>query len=148
MFKRFISILLIFTVNILFLTHAVVPHHHHNGIPHFTSLEIENHAQHEEHCCCPLDDNDEHQHSNEGSCQLEQDINAIRVTGKEDCHCLVCCCNLHNHSDLLLQATLLYFNPDFSFWEIDEKRQQPPYLINYHSIYASSALGLRAPPSC
>lgn len=146
MFKQFLSILLIFTVNILFLSYAVIPHHHHsdNGMPHFTLLNTE-HADHQvpsgnNNCCCTHDSSPKE----EGNCQLDQSIDVICDTEK-DYHTLICCYN-SNHSDLLFQAVLLYYS--FNIFPPEESCQNkiPPYLISYLSVDVNQIHGLRAPP--
>ena len=138
--KKIISIVLIITVNVFLLTSAVVPHHHHDGIPHFALSEHPQH-HHESHedssdcCSCPADEN---------SCAFDQEIDAVSQT-REECSCVLC--HLHHHSDFLVQAVLLFYTYNLSLTKEDLYSQlPPPYLINYHFDYASSGLGLRAPP--
>ncbi|MDH8700712.1 hypothetical protein M2138_000043 [Dysgonomonadaceae bacterium PH5-43] len=140
MFKQLLSILLIFTVNILFLSHAVIPHHHHDGLPHF--IITEKHADHNpssnNSCCCNHGEAEE-----EGSCQLDLGIDAI-LTTEQDYHNLVCC-NDCSHNDLLYQAILLYYNFELNL-NCDYSNKIPPYLISYSSADVDGIVGLRAPP--
>lgn len=137
--RKFISIVLVFTVNLLFLTHAVLPHHHHEGIPHFLFMQDHEH-QHEhsaDDCCCTPDNcNDD--------CALDQEIDVIHETKDEDTHCLLCS-DSHDHTDFLLQAVLLYIY-DFSLPDNEKEVRPPHYLISYHYDHAAQGIGLRAPP--
>jgi hypothetical protein len=138
MLKQSVSILLIFTVNILFLTHTVLPHHHHDkGVPHFT-MESQHSPVHND-CCCPEEKGDEE------ACQLFQPIEVVYETD-ENCHCLLCCAS-HDHAAVLLQAVLLTFTYDFTAPERDELLRQSPYLNFYQSIFICRIFGLRAPPA-
>ena len=137
--KKIISIVLIITVNVFLLTSAVVPHHHHNGIPHFALSEHQEH-DHESHenpsdcCSCP---------ANESFCAFDQ-VDVLSQT-REDCFCSLC--HSHDCSGSLVQAILLFYTYNKSLTKDDLYSQlPPPYLISYHFDYASSGLGLRAPP--
>jgi hypothetical protein len=138
MLKKWTGIVLIFAANILLLAHSVVPHHHHNGIPHFVWFD----SSHSEgsgecnDCCC------HHEHGE--TCLFEQSIDVVYET-KDDCsHAL---CALHNHHpEMLLQAVLFTYTYDFSLVREKLPLQEPPYLINYCFDYAGSGIGLRAPP--
>lgn len=141
MFKQFVSILLIFTVNILFLGHAVIPHHHHEGIPHFVfSISEHHHDTDDSDCCCA---HSHSSHEKDDTCQLEKDIDVITESEK-DYHSLICC-DSNNHPDLY-QAILLSFSFNQYLLDEDDKVTNLPYLINYSSVDASQIHGLRAPP--
>jgi hypothetical protein len=134
MLKKWTCILFIFTANILLLAHSIIPHHHHNGIPHFEWLA--SHSEDECHNCC--------HHENGETCLFEQNIDAVCET-KEDCACILC--DSHDyHQGMLLQAVLLTYTYDFSSVRENFSLKEPPYLISYHFDYAGSGLGLRAPP--
>jgi hypothetical protein len=132
MIKKITAIFLILVVNIFLLTNVVMLHHHHNGIPYFSLFEK---AQH---------DSAENCSKNEVTCQLDQNVDVIyRI--EEDCHCFFCCL-VHDHDNVLLQAILFYFTSDLTLPDAKQLLRQPPYLISYHSIVATSGRGLRAPP--
>ncbi|MCC8146821.1 MAG: hypothetical protein LIO93_10395 [Bacteroidales bacterium] len=144
MFKKFLSILLIFTVNILFLSHAVISHHHHDGMPHFIFLNTE-HADHQvpsgnNDCCCTHDSSKKE----EGNCQLDKNIDVVCETEK-DYHSITCC-NSPDHSGLLYQAILLYYSFNLSVFDDNDQNKIPPYLISYSSVDVNLIHGLRAPP--
>jgi hypothetical protein len=139
MIKKTISILLVFSVNILLLAHAAVPHHHHNGIPHFAfSLTEEDHQHTKDSCCCS------HEESEEDSCMFDQEVDLIHEL--EDHHNQNLCCS--EHSDLsgsLLTAILFSYTYDVSAYRQETPLIIPPYLISY-SFDPVSSTGLRAPP--
>jgi hypothetical protein len=140
MLRKWTATILIFTANILLLAHNIVPHHHHNGLPHFEWFSFHQHdANHEcDGCCCHHDDDG-------GTCLFEQNIDAVYET--EDDHSHAMCTTHHNHdSGIFLQAVLLTFTYDFSLDSEKIPLPEPPYLINYGLDYAGSGLGLRAPP--
>ena len=143
MIKQFTSILLIITVNILFLTHAIIPHHHHGGIPHFTIFNTHHQfdINEEEGCCCSHEDTKTTQGCDDG-CAFEQSIDIISET-KEDFYCSDC--SFHKVSDYV-QAILFALADQLWIPEKEPDFRLPPYLISYHSIFASHSLGLRAPP--
>jgi hypothetical protein len=138
MIKKLLSILLIFTVNLFVLTHAVMPHHHHHGLPHFVLCE-EAHEHPDDgaadNCCSPDEKNE--------TCTFEQHIDIVYEL-KEDCSRILC--TSHHHPDLLLQAVLFSFTTDFSLAPERISSEKPLYLISYYFDYAGSGLGLRAPP--
>lgn len=141
--KQIVSILLIFTVNILFLTHALLPHHHHNGIPHL-SFSVEKHHAHqgEDGCCCPS----ETENSCDQDCAFDKDLDVIAPTDDEN-HIGLLCCSSHTPDPMLLQAVLFSLLYDFSLPDMEYRlRTVPPYLISYQNEYRSRTLGLRAPP--
>ncbi|MDR3338670.1 MAG: hypothetical protein LBT25_01000 [Candidatus Symbiothrix sp.] len=132
--KKWTGILFIFTANIFLLAHNIVPHHHHDGIPHFVFSDCCSH-HHDDDCC---------NHGENGACLFEQNIDAVYENGKEDCDCASC--TALQHSGMLLQAVLLTFTYDFSLVRETDFSLDPPYLINYYSDYLNQGLGLRAPP--
>jgi hypothetical protein len=140
MIRKLISILLIFSVNILLLAHAAIPHHHHNGVPHFTfSLTEEDHQHTKDSCCCS------HEESEEDSCMFDQEVDMIHEL--EDHHNQNLCCA--EHSDLsgsLPTAILLSFTYNVSAFWLETPLIRPPYLISYSSDPVISSTGLRAPP--
>ncbi|MDR0683055.1 MAG: hypothetical protein LBG15_14580 [Dysgonamonadaceae bacterium] len=141
MIKKITAIFLILSVNIFLLTNVVMLHHHHNGIPYFSLFETEQHNGSENYSCIPVADD---YARNEATCQLDQNVDVIYKI-EEDCHCFFCCL-AHNHDKTLLQAVLFYFTIDFTLPDAEQSLRQPPYLISYHSIAATSGSGLRAPP--
>jgi hypothetical protein len=141
MIKKITAIFLILVVNVFLLT-IVVLHHHHDGIPYFSLFEIEHHDDRENYSCVPVADDCA---KDETTCQLDQNVDVIYKI-EEDCHCFFCC-STHNHDKALLQAVLFYFTAGFTLPDAEEQSlRQPPYLISYHSIAATSGSGLRAPP--
>lgn len=131
--------MLIVTVNSFLLAHAVLPHHHHNGIPHFYLFD--SHNEHsdfdiEDECCC--------EHNDGETCVVEQDIDVIS-SNEKDCYGGVDCFS-HNHPVTFFLPVIYSLTIDFSLVLEDNSPVEPPYLISYHFDYANSCLGLRAPP--
>ncbi|MDR3338586.1 MAG: hypothetical protein LBT25_00575 [Candidatus Symbiothrix sp.] len=139
MLKKWTGIGLIIAANILLLAYSVLPHHHHEGIPHFTSHHAD--AKADCHSCCC-------HHGTSETCLFEQKIDVLYET-KDDCACLICATHHHYpHPGILLQAVLLTFTYNFSLiWE-ESPLKEPPYLISYRFKSANAGLGLRAPPFC
>ena len=137
MLRKVISISLIFFVNIFLLAHTVLPHHHHNGIPHFAfhPTEEEHQAQHD--CRCSHDEEED------DSCMFDQDVD---VFFKSEEHHGFACCTEHANFSELLTAILLSFNYNVSAPWQDTPLIIPPYLISYHTDPVVSSAGLRAPP--
>jgi hypothetical protein len=136
MIKKILSITLIIAVNVFILTHIVLFHHHHDGIPHFVLCEQahEDAEDASDDCCSPDGKSD--------TCTFEQNIDIV-YDSKEECSCPLCS---HHSSDLLLQAVLFAFTTDFSLTPEKIYSAESPYLISYFLDYAGSGLGLRAPP--
>lgn len=134
MLKKGFFIGWIFAANILLLAHTLVPHHHHEGIPHF-SLPDFHHSQETDNecegCCCRHEENE--------TCLFEQNINLI-YENKNDYCCIFC---LSNHHPEVVPGFLTY---DFSTVRAGTPLLEPPCLISYLFDYANSGQGLRAPP--
>ena len=139
MIRKFISIVLIFSVNLFLLAHAVLPHHHHNGIPHFYFTQIE--EQHDEHTSCCAHNHEE----DSDSCAFDQDVDVVfKSEDHSDCDAG---CSDHAHmSGSLLTAVLLSELYDTSALQLDVPITIPPYLLPYNQDPVISASGLRAPP--
>lgn len=145
MFRKLISILLIFTVNAFLLAHSVLPHHHHDGIPHFSFSAFTNHDDHQtenDHrhnsCCCHHD-----KKCDTSSCFLDQEIDIIHEINDDTC---VVCHSAHGYSHWLAEVTLLFYTFDFLQKGDNPPLKRPPYLISYHFEYLNSLPGFRAPP--
>jgi len=138
--KKIISISLIFLVNFFFLAHEVLPHHHHEGIPHFF-FEIENHDKVLDcsPCCC------DEGNASEDSCALDQDVDVLAANDEDDCGCSSCFLS-HPYSSLYYYAALTLLDLDFSLSDTVDTSQQSIYLLTYQSICAGQGFGLRAPP--
>ncbi|MDR0546607.1 MAG: hypothetical protein LBG77_03350 [Dysgonamonadaceae bacterium] len=124
--KRILSILLIFTVNLLLLTTVMACHHHHDGMPHFFATE-ERHEAHESENCPPCCSHE----TGTDFCQFDQPVDMIKVS--------------HDVFSIPLLALIRIFIFDFSI-PVTEKIIQTPYLFLYFDDWAVSCYGLRAPP--
>ncbi len=150
MFKQVATAFMIVCVSILVLALAIVPHHHHDGLPCFTIENLFNHnsdCDHHNNCdndhsCCG-----HHHHESDAEddneCVLDQLEFIATIDQKPVNICAVC---QHSHDYYLLQAVLIGFTEDFSLPDEFKENRQIPYLVNYHSVFASRSLGLRAPP--
>jgi hypothetical protein len=139
MAKKIISILLVFSVNILLLAHAVLPHHHHDGIPHFAfSLTEEDHQHTKDSCCCS------HEEAEEDFCMFDQAVDVV-LKSKDHSLCNLSCSEHPDSSGSLLTAILLSYTYDVSSCRQETPLISPPYLISY-SFDPVSSTGLRAPP--
>jgi hypothetical protein len=138
MFKKSISILLIFSVNLLLLAHAVLPHHHHNGIPHLVFAGTGEHHHSDDFCCC------EHEDQDKDSCALDLEVDVYCNT--EEHHHHLCCTDHSDHFNHLPTAILLTYSYDISASLQGEPLRIPPYLISCSQDPVVSSTGLRAPP--
>ena len=138
MFRKVISISLIFSVNIFLLAHAILPHHHHNGIPHFVFHPTEEHHHSQDDCCCS------HGEAEDDSCLFDQDVD---VFFKSEDHYEHSCCVGHTDFSKLLTAILFTSSYNVSALWQDTPLLVPPYLISYHTDPVVSSAGLRAPPA-
>lgn len=142
MCKQLIALGLILMVNVLFLGHSVI-HHHHEGIPHVTFHD----QAHDGNASSCEDEDDYCSHApveHDRKCSLEKEIDVICKVEK-DIHAFICC-DSGNHPGLLWQAILLYYTCDLSVLATNEGYRIPPYLIDYLSADVNRIYGLRAPP--
>ena len=132
--------------NIIILAHAVVPHHH---LPHQPFLLTTQTAEAENGHHHPESSDFDHDHDNDNKsdnehCLLNRIIglptNAVRQ---------ICGCDFHAdlHPDFGgFHAVLLFFQFEFVEPAVTV-RLRPPLLTFSYISYASSVLGLRAPPA-
>ncbi|MDL2223445.1 hypothetical protein LJB98_05040 [Bacteroidales bacterium OttesenSCG-928-M11] len=128
-------------VNFLFLTHALLPHHHHDGLPHFIFSDHHNTLESNHQDCCCSDE----PKSCEDSCALDSDIDVI-VSDEEDSYALSHCTDKNCSCELYLQAILFTFIYDFAEPDKTDLLRQAPYLISTYQEYVNQSFGLRAPP--
>lgn len=145
MSKKRTAIFFLMLANIIILAHAVVPHHH---LPHQSFFLTAETAEAESEHHHPISDFDhDHDHDNKSDnehCLLNRIIglptNAVRQ---------ICGCDIHAdlHPDFGgLHAVLLFFQFEFVEPAVTV-RLRPPLLTFSYISYASSVLGLRAPPA-
>jgi hypothetical protein len=112
-----IYIAFIFVANMLLLVHTVIPHHHHQGRPHFVLYEMHENDNADD-CCC--------KHGGGQTCLFEQDIDAVYEHSEDNCTCALHA--LQHHSDMFLQAILYpVFIYDFSLVRETVTFLEPPY---------------------
>lgn len=143
--KRIIAISFLSLATMIIVAHAIIPHHHHDGIPMLLSSQMHKTMQ-ERHHDCSCDDihsqDDNHCHSNE-ECPI-YDYSVIPENER--------IINASSNNDIFQTFTfivLLHKNPII---EISEYRnlsfREKPYSESYHTVYITNSLGLRAPPVC
>ena len=144
--KKQTAIFFILLANIIILAHAVVPHHH---LPHqsfFLTAETAE-AESEHHHAESSDFDHDHDHDNKSDnehCLLNRIIGLPTNTVRQ-----LCSCDFHAdlHPDFGgFYAVLLFFQFEFVAPAVNV-RLRPPLLTFSYISYASSVLGLRAPPT-
>ena len=151
MLKQITTGVIIFSISILMLIFTLVPHHHHHdSLPCFN---IENLFEHNAICghdgdcdnhrsCCG-----HHQHESdseqEKTCILDQ-MEFIAVGDQKSVNIRAFYLHLHKYSlPVFLTGYISGLLPPEKVWAF---LQPPPYLINYHSVFAGRNMSLRAPP--
>jgi hypothetical protein len=124
--KRALSLSFLFLTGVIILAHAVIPHHHHDGVPDVT-------IHHERDGNIPDYGTYE--------CWLLTVVKARMSNDKQ-------ICQTHGYNFNLLT----YLFSDNSIPQVKDDIGQPfsqkPYLQSFHTAYISQSLGLRAPPVC
>lgn len=152
-FRRMIAILLMTLANVFMLAHAIMPHHHHEGLVFFsaekeccsttqhscsdhmeccTDSEAETEKEHQTHhdnCDLPQQVERDGRSINEGfsSFQLKKDIT-------DSCLCILC--YVCNQSVVELDEITL-----------GKYKRYTEYTETYTSPYVGAIFGLRAPPA-
>ncbi len=143
--KKGAAIFFILLANIIILAHAVVPHHH---LPHQTFLITSQCAENKDGHHLPISDID-HNHDNDNKsdnehCLLNQVIVLPTNTVRQ-----ICGCDFHTdlHPDFGgFHAILIFFKFECVAPAVTVNSRSPLLTFTYVS-YASSVLGLRAPPT-
>jgi len=143
--KKRTAIFFLMLANIIILAHTVVPHHH---LPHqsfFLTAETAEDKNGHHHPILDFDHDHEHDNNSDNEhCLLNEVIglptNAVRQ---------ICGCDFQ--ADLYpdfggFQAVLLFFQFECEAPAVT-LRLRPPLLTFSYISYASSVLGLRAPPA-
>ena len=153
-YKKALALSFLLLANAVMMGHAVIPHHHHNGVV-FT-LKI----AHNEHDC--------NSHSDRHDCNSHPVNDDAQSDGKCEypfCHDDVEKCSLmsfyvHANGDKqffqleypglnLFPFVLSPLSDDFISTDlIGLPFRQKPYLPSYHFAWISQSSGLRAPPAC
>lgn len=144
--KNKTAIFFVLLANIIIVAHAVVPHHH---LPHQSffltaqTAEAENRHHHPE----SSDFDHDHDHDNKSDnehCLLNRVIGLPTNTVRQ-----ICGCDFHAdfHPDLGgFYAVLLFIQFECVVPAVTVRLRRPLFAFSYIS-YASSVLGLRAPPA-
>jgi hypothetical protein len=120
--KRAISLSFLLLAGIVVLAHAVIPHHHHDGIPIFVA--------HDEQ-----DDNLPNHDKNK--CWLSLIVKKRLGNDRQTCHLLDCDFDLFT---LLYDDTILLIKNDVDIL--------PEHHPSFHTEFIIRSTGLRAPPVC
>lgn len=137
MLKSVFSLFLMLMVNAFIFANAILPHHHHQGIPHFilNAGTAEKHTHDEDACCC------HHSEEPEDSCVFDNDIDFLVY--EEDGY------SVDLQKNIVRQVWLfhgLLFTVEFDLSPESYSDTSPPYLIQYTDQYVNASQGLRAPP--
>ena len=152
--KKTIGIPLLLLANIIILAHAIVPHHHHNGIVFSICIFLSDnedleynhaHSQPCTHYYCHNSENHEHDEVFSDNCLLNDlylpTNNDKQLLSSDDTDVI-------NYSDYFLLFDVVpnqiieiqdYGNLPF---------RQKPYLTSSYDYYVTHSLGMRAPPVC
>ncbi len=138
MSKKLAAHSFIFIASIILLAHAVVPHHHHQGIACVEPVCCHDNLAHKHDTPA-----DSHQHDSDGSadCLLRQII-VVSNHDKNEIDCIFC---PHNHS-----VDLNFFLPyagNEAIIPIFKRIASAPDASFSFSSYISTSFGLRAPPA-
>ncbi|MDR1720151.1 MAG: hypothetical protein LBR67_08575 [Dysgonamonadaceae bacterium] len=148
--KRSGSLAILLIINILILTFAVIPHHHHRNLPCFKD-DVHQHCMHAglpvgHDAAAPDDGCCEHHHDSDEpvSCAIE-DFIIFNDTDVKDILPYTFCLQFHPDTFLsdLFQATNPLLIPESLLLF-----RLPPYLFTYHPLFVNPGSGLRAPPFC
>jgi hypothetical protein len=135
-FKQISSLLLTLTAGLALTACEIFPHHHHSeNLPCFATENT--------HCSCPDNCDDSHDPVPEsGSCTLDRLLIAAPGNIQDNATSLI-------RADIptdTLPAIFLAVRLDLSAPEKTVPARESRYLITLHSIEATRAPGLRAPP--
>ena len=132
--------------SIVLLSHAVVPHHHHDSMACFV-LPYE--GGHEHDACVHHDTDHQEKHDtdqNNDCCILNDILAVIPDNYKQE--------DLNFDFSLILNNTNCFLSmiivPDLEKEQLIFYKdfRQRPILVNSYEVYAAHSLGLRAPPCC
>ncbi len=142
--KRIIAIGFISLATMVIMVHAIVPHHHHGGMPVPLSSEVckTKHECHGHGDCHDADDGHSHDHSSEDC--LIHDL-YFRLENEKQIKYL----NVADFSQVL--HFIIVFCEDLTFKALEYGNlpfRGIPYSESYHTVYITHSLGLRAPPVC
>jgi hypothetical protein len=138
--KRIIAIGFISLATMIIMAHAIIPHHHHDGIPVALSSEI---CQAKNECHChDADYAHSHNHPSE-DCNINDFY--FRLENER----LSKSFNVVDFSQALDFGMLFYENPILKVAEhVNLPFREKPYIESNHTVYITQSLGLRAPPVC
>ena len=140
--KRLPALFFILLANIVFLAHAVIPHHHHDSEVCFESSHCQTHSESHEHSAT------EHNHNHDGEnnavyCILNQVFVVPSNHVKQESKCLDC---FHNHPQFDKSQAILTDNRLCCLLPKILKKDQLLFFSSTYFHFASTSIGPRAPP--
>ena len=148
--RKAIALSFLFLANTMILVHAVIPHHHHDGLTFMLT------GVHQRHDC-----NSHNDHHNCNDAQSGKNCNYPLCDGNiEDCALATIyvrfgndrpSSQLHDFDFELLPCIFILFFEDFEHPIADDVGlpfRQNPLVPSQYPEYISQSLGLRAPPVC
>jgi len=143
MIKKRAAIFLILLANIVFLAHAVVPHHHHESQVCLESCSCQSDCSTHEH------NTSAHNHNHDGSdcsvnCVLKQ---TVVIPSNQLRHELKYATGENHHSPFNNFHAIIINHEQLSFAPKIISIAQIPLIISSHSQFNSGSTGLRAPPA-
>ena len=147
--KKAIALSFLFLANAIMLTHAIIPHHHHNGVFFTLATAHHNHDcdSHNDHQNCDDTQSDrkcEYPFCDDNAEKCSLTTIYVKVSDNRQSF------QLHDF-DIDLLPCILTLLTDYNAPLIDDVGlpfRQNPYLQSYHTEYISQSLGWRAPPVC
>jgi hypothetical protein len=131
---RIAATLFLMLANLMWLAHAVVPHHHHDD--HICFVTLPNHENH---------GHNHHSDGSDGCCSLKQTIATQTNTDKRIENDDDSSGKGHHHSTICIYNNCFNLSPGWII--VTDVIGHPPQFIPNSSIFFS-AHGLRAPPFC
>lgn len=142
--RKTVSICMLLIANMIILTHAVIPHHHHDKVAVAIVRFCENNITHEH----LFHNNEAHHHESSEDCFMTEAVSCAIVKNSNNEIKLLCnilqinlkpllLCNYLAVKNTLNTEALLYLRHPF---------RQKPHLTNTYFAFIASQFGFRAPP--
>lgn len=135
-----IGFLLLLIAGLLFIAHAIVPHHHHVHQVCIESYDSQDHKS--EHSHANEEQNDQNNNPGNGNCIFNQFIVLPGNQMKNECDCsFITSLHFHNYAFIIADDLISRLHP--VFWKT---QFSPDATVHYTSLKTNS-LGMRAPPA-
>ncbi|OQX72504.1 MAG: hypothetical protein B6D64_15035 [Bacteroidetes bacterium 4484_276] len=140
--NRLPALFFVLLANIVFLAHAVIPHHHHDSEVCFESSHCQSHNEPHEHGPA------EHSHNHDGEnkatyCILNQVFVVPSNHVKQECKCLDCD---YSHPQFDKPQAILTDNRLYGLLPKIFKKDQLLFFTSTYTYFADRCVGPRAPP--